>query len=429
MEGNPPPGEDLLTSRLPSLPPPPQEISPELVSPLSLPGQAPHAEGSADLRVSPLIAVAPRHGTTTSTNQHRSPADAGRLAPAPATSGGPDSSSRAVPPTEPPIGSTSTDNGVCGVGGSTSNLTSTRISTDPRARSSMVTALPPFTQGLTTTLPQGGPSIGQPPHPAPDASGASPDAGEQMVPTLASPVSHRDTADRPDPTHLPTPDQPPLDGTIDPHLQGARAVPPFQEDNIQHLRTCLPAPPSATSSDSTVQNVGIARDAAGSLRGTSAAATGNAGLEAAMASGGSRATQPTVRNPDPSRQSHPPTTHPIAAASLREPLNVGGSEFAAATSNAGLEAAMASGGSRAAQPTLRNPDPSRQSHPPTTHPIAAASLREPLNVGGSELETQNAPLPLPLPQPAGPRNDVLDELTTANTGRLTATSRGFRRPA
>jgi hypothetical protein len=65
MEGNPPPGEDPLTSRLPSLPPPPQEISPELVSSLSLPGQAPHAEGSANLRVSPLIAVAPRHGTTT----------------------------------------------------------------------------------------------------------------------------------------------------------------------------------------------------------------------------------------------------------------------------------------------------------------------------------------------------------------------------
>ena len=65
MEGNPPPGEDLLTSRLPSLPLPPQEISPELVSSLSLPGQSPHAEGSADLRVSPLIAVAPRHGTTT----------------------------------------------------------------------------------------------------------------------------------------------------------------------------------------------------------------------------------------------------------------------------------------------------------------------------------------------------------------------------
>ena len=70
MEGNPPPGEDLLTSRLPSLPPPPQEISPELVSPLSLPGQAPHAEGSADLRVSPLIAVAPRHGTTSLVTQH-----------------------------------------------------------------------------------------------------------------------------------------------------------------------------------------------------------------------------------------------------------------------------------------------------------------------------------------------------------------------
>ena len=280
----------------------------------------------------------------------------------------------------------------------------------------MVTALPPFTQGLTTTLPQGGPSIGQPPHPAPDASGASPDAGEQMVPTLASPVSHRDTADRPVPTHLPTAVQPPLDGTSDPHLPGARAVPPFQEDNLQHLRTCLPAPPSAASSDSMVQNVGIARDTAGSLRGTSAAATGNAGLEAAMASGGSRASQPAVRNPDPSRQSHPPTTHPIAAASLREPLNVGGSEFAAATSNAGFEAAMASGGSRAAQPTL-NPDPSRHSHPPTTHPIAAASLREPLNVRGSELETQNSPLPLPLPQPAGP-NDVLDGLTTANTGCL-----------
>ena len=42
----------------------PQEISPELVSPLPLPGQAPHAEGRTDLRVSPLIAAAPSHGTT-----------------------------------------------------------------------------------------------------------------------------------------------------------------------------------------------------------------------------------------------------------------------------------------------------------------------------------------------------------------------------
>ena len=41
-----------------------------------------------------------------------------------------------------------------------------------------------------------------------------------------------------------------------------------------------------------------------------------------------------------------------------------------------------------------------------------------LNVGGSELETQTAPLPLPLPQPDGPRNDFLNELTTANTGSL-----------
>ena len=292
MEGNPPPGEDLLVSQLPSLPPPPPEISPQSVSPLSLPGQAPHAEGSANLRVPPLSTVAPRHGTTTSTNHHRSPTDAGRLAPAPATSGGPGSSSRAVPPPESPMGSTSTDDGVCGVSGSTSNPTSTRISTDSPAGSSMVTALPLFIQGLTTTLPPGGPSIVQPPHPAPDASGASPDAGEQMVPTPASPVSHRHTADRPDLTHLPMSDQPPLDGTTDPNSQGARAVPPFQEDNIR-LRTCLPAPPSATSSDSTAQNVGIARDTAGSLCGTSAAATGNLAHGAAMASGVPMAARPS----------------------------------------------------------------------------------------------------------------------------------------
>jgi hypothetical protein len=305
MEGTPPPDEDLLVSQLPSLPPPPPEILPQSVSPLSLPGQAPHAEGSANLRVSPLSTVAPRHGTTTSTNQHRSPTDAGRLAPAPATSGGPGSSSRAVPPPESPMGSTSTDDGVCGAIGSTSNPTSARISTDSPAGSSMATALPLFTQGLTTTLPQGGPSIGQPPHPAPDASGASPDAGEQMVPTPASPVSHRHTAGRSGLTHLPMSDQPPLDGTTDPNSQGARAVPPFQGDNSR-LRTCLPAPPSAASSDSTAQNVGIARDAAGSLCGTSAAATANLAHGAAMASGVPMAARATSLGSDSSRQSHLP---------------------------------------------------------------------------------------------------------------------------
>ena len=65
MEGNPSPDEDLLVSQLPSLPPPPPEILPQSVSPLSLPGQAPHAESSANLRVPPLSTVAPRHGTTT----------------------------------------------------------------------------------------------------------------------------------------------------------------------------------------------------------------------------------------------------------------------------------------------------------------------------------------------------------------------------
>ena len=52
-------------SQLPSLPPTPPEILPQSVSPLSLPGQAPHVESSANLRVPPLITVAPRHGTTT----------------------------------------------------------------------------------------------------------------------------------------------------------------------------------------------------------------------------------------------------------------------------------------------------------------------------------------------------------------------------
>ena len=160
MEGNPRPGEDPLASPLPSLPPCPEEISRETVSPLPLSGQAPHAEGRTDLRVSPLIAAAPSHGTTTSTNHSRMPADAEQLASAPAIAESSDSSSRAVPPPEPPHGSTSTDDGAGGAGSGISLLTSARIPTDLRMRSSVVTTLPPLTQGLTTILPPGGPSSG-----------------------------------------------------------------------------------------------------------------------------------------------------------------------------------------------------------------------------------------------------------------------------
>ena len=133
----------------------PEEILPETVSPLPHPGQAHHAEGSAGLRVSPLTAVAPSPGTTSSTNQHRMPADAERLASAPAIdSGSSDSPSRAVPPTELPLGSTSTENGVCDAGSGISFPTSAHISTDLPARSSVVTALPSLTQGLTTICPR-----------------------------------------------------------------------------------------------------------------------------------------------------------------------------------------------------------------------------------------------------------------------------------
>jgi hypothetical protein len=57
--------EDLVLSTLSSLPPRPEEISPEAASPLPHSGQARPAENSASLRVSPLTVAAPSTSTTT----------------------------------------------------------------------------------------------------------------------------------------------------------------------------------------------------------------------------------------------------------------------------------------------------------------------------------------------------------------------------
>ena len=288
MEGNPSQGEEPLASRLPSLPRRPDEISPEPVSPLPHPGQAHPVEGSASLRVSPLTAVALSPSTTSSTNHHQTPADAERLASAPATdSGSSDSPSRAVPPTELPLGSTSTENGVCDAGSGIPFPMSAHISTDLPARSSVVTALPSLTQGLTTNLPPGGPSTGQPSHLAPDPSGASPNACEQMVPTPAPSLQPRDTTVHSWATHLPTHDQPPLDATINSNHQGARAVPTSQKVNLHPLRTCLPAQPLATPPDSAMRNVDVPREPAESLCGNIDATRDNAAPATAMASGDS----------------------------------------------------------------------------------------------------------------------------------------------
>ena len=336
-----------------------------------------------------------------------------------------DSSSRAVPPPEPPHGSTSTDNGVGGAGSGISLLTSARISTDLRVRSSVVTALPPLTQGLTTILPPGGPSSGQPSHLAPDSNGAFPNADEQMVTTLASPLPPRDTTDHHWAIHLPTPVGPPLDGTINSNTQGARAVPTSQEDNLRPLRTRLPTQPPATSSDSATQNVGVARDAAGNLCGAIATSTGNLAHEAAMASGVPMAARATSLGSDSSRQSHPPTTHPNSGHLVGEVLNVGGRESGNLTTrlpDPTPAMSPASGVPMAARATSLVPSQGRQSHPPTTHPNSGHLVGEVLNVGGSDLETQNTHLPLPLPQPAGPRNGALDGVTTATTGHLSSSS-------
>ena len=66
-------GEDILSPGLSSLPPRPSEIPPEAVSQGALSGTALHAEASDNLRDSPLIAAAPRRGTTTSTNHSERP--------------------------------------------------------------------------------------------------------------------------------------------------------------------------------------------------------------------------------------------------------------------------------------------------------------------------------------------------------------------
>ena len=140
-----------------------------------------------------------------------------------------------------------------------------------------------------------------------------------------------------------------------------------------------------------------------------------------MASGVPMAARATSLGSDGSRQSHPPITHPTAAASLRGALNVGGSELGSLTTrlpDPTLPMPVASGVPMAARSTSLGSDSSRQSHPPTTHPNSGHLVEEVLNVGGSELETQTAPLPLPPPQPDGPRSDFLNELTTANTGSL-----------
>ena len=81
MEENSRKGKSVGLPALPSLPPRPNEISPEAVSQSSQSGTARPAEGSESHRVSPLTAAAPSSGTTTSTNHLRTPVDGELLAP------------------------------------------------------------------------------------------------------------------------------------------------------------------------------------------------------------------------------------------------------------------------------------------------------------------------------------------------------------
>ena len=137
------------------------------------------------------------------------------------------------------------------------------------------------------------------------------------------------------------------------------------------------------------------------------------------------AARATSLGSDSSRQSHsshyPPNCGGIASGSAE----CWGAESGSLTTrlpDPTPAMSAASGVPMAARATSLGLSQGRQSHPPTTHPNAAASLAEALNVGGSELETQNTHLPLPLPQPAGPRNGALDGVTTATTGHLSSSS-------
>jgi hypothetical protein len=105
-------GKDIPVPELSSLPPRPSEVPTEAVSQGTLCGTARHAAVSDNPKDSPLIAAAPRCGTTTSTNHPERPRGTEQLASPPATTlehphssitGGPASSpasSSEVPPEE-----------------------------------------------------------------------------------------------------------------------------------------------------------------------------------------------------------------------------------------------------------------------------------------------------------------------------------------
>ena len=222
-------GKDVVLSTLPSLPPRPEEISPEAVSHAPHSGQTHPAEGSASLRVSSLTVAALTTSTTTSTNHSRMPVDAEQLASAPTTNPEyPHSSSTGCMAARCPASSSESppaEKGQPGAVGSSRFQTITRTISGLAASSPVVKAFTQRSQGLATTPPQGSPPHDAPCNPAPDPSGASANVCEQMVATPTSPSHHRDAAGHVLLTTLPSRDQPPPRRPSRPCSSGSHGCP------------------------------------------------------------------------------------------------------------------------------------------------------------------------------------------------------------
>ena len=160
---------------LPSLPPCPDEISPEAISLGSHSGQARPAEASANLRVSPLIAAALTSSTTTSTNQNfEMPVETEQLAPASATTLEHLCSSFTGGPASSPASSSEAlhaEGGQTGAEGSGLSLQFTRSIGVLSAKSPLLKALTKRSQVHSRTSPQESPPHESPCDPVPDLSG------------------------------------------------------------------------------------------------------------------------------------------------------------------------------------------------------------------------------------------------------------------
>ena len=243
------------------------------------------------------------------------------------------------------------------------------------------------TQGVPATSPQGSPPLDSPCNPAPDASGASSDACEQMAAPQTSPSPYRSATGSVLLATLPSRDQPPSDAPVDPTSGGGRAFPTLGETDLSMRLRSLPVQFSATIPSGATEGMAFQRDAAANLSGDGVRALSPAAAPSSTLPMEPQAARLGSGLEGPVRQAHSHHTHPFAAASLREPLNVGGS-VSANSSGDGASPAAASSSTLPMDPQAARlgfglEGPVRQAHSHHTHPFAASSLRELLNVEGS----------------------------------------------